>query len=541
MERWQILMKRLPGAQRDEAYLDTTHQGEAKPKQVELFDQPVVLARDGPHGPVIHACNAAAREQGVQAGARLVDMRALCPDLTVYDADEAGDEAALDQLVLWARRWCPWTVKDESNKDGSTGPVADGLVLETTGSDHLFGGEVAMLADMEKRFADLGLTAHLAVAPTWGAAWALSRFASAPRMVCQPDAMSKQLAVLPVSALRLEDACVLLLRRLGLKTVGAVADLPRLSLARRFARAALHANPLMRLDQVMGRQAEPLSSADDPPLFRARIGLPDPIFDPTHYLAGLCEDLCAQLEGQGLGCRRLHLTVYRADGTVNGLMVATSRASRDARHLRGLFNGKLERIDPGFGFDLITLSADVVEAVQTQQGHLGIDGSGREGDVDLSRLIDRLSARLGSHAVQLPAPHESHVPERAERWHAALSSEALSSQISSKNAVQQIMERPVRLLDQPERVEVVYAVPEGPPAQFIWRRQTHRVVRTTGPERIAPEWWRERSGVRLRDYYRIEDQSGRRFWLYREGLHGDGRGADRQGADPQWFLHGMFA
>lgn len=501
-------------------------------KQVEADQtRPIVLAEDGPHGPVVHASNEKAHEESVHPGARLVDMRALCPELTVYDADIPGDQAALDQLVLWARRWCPWSRRDSD----------DGLVLDTTGSDHLLGGEPAMLADMEKRFADLGLTVHLAVAPTWGAAWALSRFSNAPRVVCPPETLADQIARLPVSALRLDDASVLLLRRLGLKTIGAIADLPRLSLARRFARAELCGNPLMRLDQVMGRQGEPLSSEDDPLIFRVRIGLPDPIFDPTHYLPDLCDDLCAQLDGQGLGCRRLHLAVYRADGTVNSLTVATSRPSRDARHLQRLFDGRLEQIDPGFGFDLITLTADVIEALDARQVQLstGSPGAG-EGDADLSRLIDRLTARLGAHAVLMPAPYESHLPERAEGWREALGSQA-KIQTNVQKTVNRLVDRPVRLLDRPELVEVVYAVPEGPPAQFIWRRQTHKVMRHTGPERIAPEWWRERSGARLRDYYKIEDQLGRRFWLYREGVHGDGRGADRQGAAPQWFLHGMFA
>lgn len=525
MERWQIITNRLAIGQQAES--------------VEQ-ENAVVLAKDGPHGPVIHAGNEHARRQGVHAGARLVDMRALCPELTVYDADITGDEAALDQLVLWARRWCPWSNKDTSANDG-----ADGLVLDTTGSDHLLGGEPAMLQDMEKRFADLGLTANLAIAPTWGAAWALSRFSSAPRAVCLSEALADQLSSLPVSALRLDDASVLLMRRLGLKTIGAVADLPRLSLARRFARAELCANPLMRLDQAMGRQAEPLSSAQDPLIFRARIGLPDPIFDLTHYLPGLCEDLCAQLDGQGLGCRRLYLTVYRADGTVNSLTVATSRPGRDARHLHRLFDGKLEQIDPGFGFDLITLTADAIEPLDARQAQLETDlQSVGEGDADLSRLIDRLTSRLGAHAVLMPTPNESHVPERAEGWTQALVSQTLA-QTQPHAWLQKpgasSVDRPVRLLDRPEMVEVVYAVPEGPPARFIWRRQTHRVMRYNGPERIAPEWWRERSSARLRDYYKIEDQLGRRFWLYREGVHGDGRGADRQGAEPKWFLHGMFA
>ena len=95
--------------------------------------------------------------------------------------------------------------------------------------------------------------------------------------------------------------------------------------------------------------------------------------------------------------------------------------------------------------------------------------------------------------------------------------------------------RPQRLLDRPEAIDVIYATPEGMPRRFVWRRAVHDVARAEGPERIAPEWWRQPSSARLRDYYRVEDGEGRRYWIYREGVVGDGRG----GA-PGWFLHGLF-
>ena len=97
-------------------------------------------------------------------------------------------------------------------------------------------------------------------------------------------------------------------------------------------------------------------------------------------------------------------------------------------------------------------------------------------------------------------------------------------------------ERPQRLLDHPEEIRVLYAVPEGPPAQFQWRGKPTRIARWQGPERIAPEWWQDRPGTRLRDYFKVEDALGHRFWIYREGLHDDVRGGV-----PRWFLHGIFA
>ncbi len=497
MERWQKAMAHLGNAPCE--------------------DLPTVLATEGPHGPVVYGVNRAARLAGIAPGARVVDMRALCPELRVEYADVAGDRVLLDRLRLWVRRWCPWSAVDGE----------DGLILDTTGSDHLFGGEAALLVDIETQFSRLGLTAQPAIAPTWGAAWGLARYGPV-RAVAQADRLDWDLSALPIKALRLTSETELLLHRLGLKTIGALADIPRLSLTRRFVKAPLPANPLLRLDQAMGRLAEPVASQEALPPFRVHSRLPEPIQDPTAYLPQLCDGLCAQLDHRGHGCRRLRLTVYRTDGEISQLEVATSTPSREAAHLSGLFGDRLERINPGDGFDLITLEAPVTEPIVTAQPRL--DGAVEAG-ADLSRLVDRLTARFGPRSVTRPVLKESHVPERAEGRVAALA-EVPAQGVPPVPAAP----RPIRLLHPPEEIRVLYAVPEGPPAQFLWRRQTHKVSRYAGPERIAPEWWHDTSSTRLRDYFRVEDHTGRRLWLYREGLHGDGRG----GA-PRWFVHGMFA
>ncbi|MGZ3267261.1 MAG: DUF6504 family protein, partial [Croceibacterium sp.] len=144
--------------------------------------------------------------------------------------------------------------------------------------------------------------------------------------------------------------------------------------------------------------------------------------------------------------------------------------------------------------------------------------------------IDRLTVRLGEKAVRRPVAYASHIPERAQRWQPPLAPEPASQ---GELAFHQ---RPLKLLDRPEPIAVLYATPDGLPQRFRWRGQVHEVVRAEGPERIAPEWWREKSTVRLRDYYRIEDGKGRRYWIYRHGLVGDGRGGP-----PEWFLQGLCA
>ena len=477
-------------------------------------DLPTALAVEGAHGPIVYASNTAARTQGIHLGARVVDMRALCPTLRIEYADVGGDKVALEKLMLWMRRWCPWTATDG----------AAGLVLDTTGSDHLFGGEAEMLRNMEERLANLGLSANLAIAPTHGAAWALARMGSV-REICTAQTLATRINALPVRSLRIDGDTAQLLQRLGLKTVGDLAAVPRISLARRFSRASLTQNPLMRLDQMLGRVAEPISAAEEPPRFSVQANLPEAIQDPTAHLPALCKDLCAKLATSGYGTRRICVTVYRTDGEVRHISVATAQASRDAVHLLKLFDDKLEKIDPGFGFDLITLSATVIEKLSLQQSRL--DGK-NDTDAALAQMIDRLSARLGAKAVTRPTLRASHIPERAEVWATALH--------APKSEDAPALKRPIKLLDHAEEVRVLYAVPEGPPAQFVWRRVTHRVVRFEGPERIAPEWWRDMPGTRLRDYYIVEDQQAQRVWLYREGVLGDARGDI-----PRWFVHGLFA
>ncbi|NTT88136.1 Y-family DNA polymerase [Tabrizicola fusiformis] len=499
MERWRKIQEQWGNAQPD--------------------DQPQALAVGGAHGPVVHAVNRVAHLSGVTTGARVVDMRALCPQLRVDYADCEGDRAALERLALWARRWCPWTAADDWTAEVVSG--GHGLVLDTTGSDHLWRGETKMLTQMEADLSMLGFSSRLAVAPSWGAAWALARFGPV-RAICHDLA---DLAPLPVVALRLDAETVLLLNRLGLRSIGSLADLPRLSLARRFSRAGPAQNPLIRLDQMTGHLPEPVSPPDMPPVFRADAKLAEPILDPTHHLPSLCAELCGRMAQAHQGARRLRLTVYRTDGEISRIEVACALPSREPAHLAFLFRDRLERINPGFGFDLISLEAPATEPLGLQQVDLA---GGSEAGLEISHLVDRLTARFGRTTLAQLRPVASHIPERAEARGAPM--------IDAPGQTYPVSERPQRLLDHPEEVRVLYAMPEGPPAQFQWRRRGYRVTRYQGPERIAPEWWQDKSGTRLRDYFKVEDEEGHRFWLYREGLQGDGRG----GA-PRWFLHGIFA
>jgi protein ImuB len=484
-------------------------------------ERPLALSREGPHGPVIHALNPAARVLGLTSGARVVDMRALCPELDVAEADLAGDAEALARLAHWMRRWAPWSTVEEP----------DGIALDTTGSDHLWGGEAAMLADMEARLGAAGLSVRPAIAPTRGAAWALARFGSPAARVCPEGGPEDALSPLPVEALRLDGETVLLLRRLGLKTIGRLIEIPRAALARRFGQDG--SDLPLRLDQALGRVREPLDAPSDAALRIARTDLPETVQDPVPHLPELARKLCETLRAGELGLRRMRLRLYRVDGETSATTIACARASRNAAHLVRLFDGRLDGLDPGCGFDLLTLEALATEPLAATQSHLY---EGLRPTLPLPDLVDRLVARFGEAAVHWPTLRQSHVPERAETAVHAFARAMAASHRASLGPVLPRNARPLRLLEPAEEIRVIYAVPEGPPLHFVWRRRRYRVARQEGPERIAPEWWRDRPQARLRDYFRIEVTEGPRLWIYREGLHHDGRGPA-----PRWFLHGIFA
>lgn len=483
---------------------------------------PLALIEDSAHGPRIAAANAAARAAGAMPAMRLADARTLCPALAVRPADAAGDLAFLESLALWAQRWGPWSALDPP----------DGLLVDVTGVAHLFGGETALVGDALHLLERRGLAARAALAPTAGAAWALAHF-GAQAAILPPEADPRtHLADLPVAALRLDADVILLLRRLGLKRLGQIQGLTRENLARRFRNTrSAAANPLLRLDQLFGLRPEPLLPVVGVPAPLVQRRLMEPIRHRTlldQVVADLAADMARLLEGLGRGARRLELGMWKVDGEVLVRRLEMAAASRDPAHVRRLFAARLDDLDAGFGIELVRLRAPWTEPLLLAQADL--EAAAERHGTSLAACMDRLTVRLGPDAVRRPVAHASHLPERAQRWQPPL------ADLPSSQEELRFHHRPLKLLDKPESVSVIYETPDGLPRQFQWRGQLHKVARAEGPERIAPEWWRERSTVRLRDYYRIEDETGRRYWIYRHGVIGDGRG----GA-PEWFIQGLFA
>ncbi|MXO50190.1 DNA polymerase Y family protein [Erythrobacter gaetbuli] len=487
-----------------------------------LDNRPLVLIADTAHGPRIEAANRPGMAAGARRGMMLADARTLCPDIATAPSDPAGDLAFLEKLAIWAQRWGPWSAMD----------APDGLLVDVTAVPHLFGGEGRLLADVAEAFARRELTLRCAIAPTAGAAWALSHYGPPGAILAAQDDAEARLADLPVAALRLDDDVLTVLRRLGLKRLGELVTIGRDAIQRRFRnRKSPAANPLIRLDQILGRVPEPLLPVvpQHMPLVQRRLMEPIRHRQLLDQVVGdLAGDMARELEARGEGARRLELGMWRVDGEVVVRRLEMAAATREAAHICRLFAARLDDVDAGFGIEMLRLRASWAEPLALEQGD--IEAAAETHGTSLAACIDRLTVRLGRDAVTRPVPFASHIPERAQRWQPPLEPEPTSQgELAFHN-------RPLKLLDNPEKIAVLYATPDGYPRRFRWRGEVHEVARVEGPERIAPEWWRERGGTRLRDYYRIEDDRGRRYWIYRLGIVGDGRG----GA-PDWYLQGLCA
>jgi protein ImuB len=446
----------------------------------------------------------------------VAQAQALVPELTVTEARPDEDTAALRRLAGWCLRYAPLTAAAPPN----------GVWIDVTGSAHLQGGETKLLRDLVSQLLVQGFAARAAVADTPGAAHAMARFGAQEITVVPPGGQEAALTRLPPAALRLPEATLDGLRLMGLEQIGTLAAFPRAPLVRRFG-----ALVTTRLDQACGRVPEAIEPEFPPELIQARLTFVEPLLTAEAFaivIDRLIATICSGMERSGSGARRLDLLFERVDGTTQAIRIGTARASRDARHLARLLKERLERVEPGLGVDamrLVVPRADPLTPVQTAARLTAVDTE----EPDIAPLIDRLANRLGPEKVYRVAPVDSAVPERSVRQVPAQEGKAMGEWPAD-------LPRPVRLLDPPQPVEAMALLPDHPPMAFTWRRVRHRVRRADGPERIAGEWWKRDGETRsVRDYFRVEDEAGHRYWLFRRG-----DGENRITGDMRWFLHGFF-
>lgn len=495
------------------------------------------------------AVNMAAQAEGVHAGLALAQAQAMLPRLITRPYDAAADTKILERIADWLDRYTPFV--------GRTPP--DGLMLDITGAAHLMGGEATLIDDVTARLIHQGFAVRAALAGTVGAAWALARYGASGTMI-DPGMERETLGPLPVAALRIDAGVAAGLRRSGLKMIGDVMTRPRAPIAARFGKLVLH-----RLDQALGIDAEAITPRQPIPPAMVEMHLAEPIMretdvsQATQHLAG---QLCALLTERGQGARHVVLTVFRVDGVVRRVEAGLAEPCRDAKVLHGLLALRLNHLqdplDAGYGFDLVRLMATSVGALGAEAMALPADGltdaPERDRERQVSRLADRLAARFGRDRVLRVIVNNTYVPEQAATL-ARIGEQPPTPPIAVPEALTAAGSqfddlgplRPLRLFDPPEPVEIIAEVPDGPPLRLRWRRQSLRISAAEGPERVALPWWSAAHthgdfDTLTRDYYRVSDETGRRLWIFREGLYAQPPDAQLLNSRPlRWFVHGLFA
>jgi protein ImuB len=480
-------------------------------RKKELAGKAFVLTVSDHGRKLITAASPEAVKQGVHTGMVAADARALLRTLEIIDDDSDGAGKVLKRLAHWCIRYTPAVMLDD----------CDGLILDASGCTHLWGSEEKYISDLQKRLSDFGFHIRLAIGDTIGVAWAITHFTKAQTFVPVGETMSTLLP-LPPSALRLDPYTSEQLQKLGLRQVKSFIGMPRTSLQRRFGEDCIK-----KINYALGYEPEIRELVCPPEPYQERLPCLEPIVTRTGIeiaLEKLLEVMSARLRGEGKGLRSAIFKGYRIDGKTVSLTIGTNKASHNEKHLQHLFSFKIETFEPGPGIELFTLDAQKVEDAVAAQTQLW-GGSSELADDHLSELLDRLNTRFGEGHVHCYLPDEHYWPERSVKPAQALNQKT--------NAVWNAhCPRPLQLLREPERIEVTAPVPDYPPMNFRHKGTLHKITRAEGPERIEREWWLQTG--EHRDYYSVEDEEGRRYWLFRSGHYDVSRKIG-------WFLHGYFA
>ena len=240
-----------------------------------------------------------------------------------------------------------------------------------------------------------------------------------------------------------------------------------------------------------------------------------------------CTELCRVLEARAEGARRVDLVVARVDGASQALRVGLSAPSRAPDHLVHLLAQRFDQLHADHGAEGVRSDGERRLAGWTPPRPHPFR---RATTTPRSACTYRPSSIAWLHGpacgastdcARMRAACPSAACDARTRWHRL--------RTLGRNA---LGPRPPRLLRPPQLVQAIAQVPDHPPIFFVWRNTRHRVAQADGPERVRGEWWRtDAERECLRDYYTIEDETGRRFWLFRDAAPEDGG---------RWFLHGLW-
>jgi protein ImuB len=434
--------------------------------------------------------------------------------VTVEPMQPEADRTALEELALHCEQYSPCVGLEEAEYPHS-------LLLDISGIAHLFGGERLLSQRMHDDLAIQGFRAWIAVGDSVGSAWAAAHYlADAAKPVIIPSGQFDLLLDLPMEGLRLGESIAEKLRRLGIRTIRQVLGLKRSSLPARFG-----GEMILRLDQFLGKQPELITPCRPIAKFQIEHFLEDGTTQPEMiepWWLMLLERLVGHLREKQLGTRHIQCTLITDRKTTQELTVRLCNAVADVRQIGDLLRLQFERLRldaPLIGIRMEALETSHIEPSQQEM----FVGRSQDHAHPLSLLLNRLSNRLGHHAVVRPRLLPHTIPEQAFEY-VPVTENACLAATKCNNPTFLPLDRPTCLFSHPMPVEVIAVVPNGPPSVLFFNDRRFDIVDCRGPERIESGWW-QGSYVR-RDYYHMDTTEGHRFWLF------------RCLQNQRWFLHG---
>lgn len=499
---------------------------------------PLVLTHAIRHEATVMRVSPEGVARGVREGMSLSLAQAMVPTLTHAPLDtvpdirfllRAGESlqqriaplVALDGEILRAHR---------TDTLATISPLAHGLAINLSGTDRLFpSGYDAALKSLEP-FYRHGISARAVVAPTYGAAWALTRYgitSTDTYTIHVVTDLRSEVRDLPVAALRLDQETCQLLSEVGITSIGQLLALPRHQLGSRCGVATL-----LRIEHLLGEREEILPTLTPPTTIGSERRYETPLTTHSQMVQSIVrilETVLAKLHAVRRTARAFRITLHyrtlieRVRNTITK-EVALLSAGRDVRKLASLLTPLIEKlVFPG---EVEKISIVAVDPYRTEARQSGItnDQSRIPDEERYEELLATLAVRVGYERTRHPTFADEHLPEKESTTTAATT---LPSPLPTP--LMAPAERPHHLLSPPQPIEVVALLPDHPPAALTWNGKRYRLSVGYGPERIERSWWEPGTEEETRDYFRVQDEGGRWLWIYRHHDRG------------QWFVHGTWS
>ena len=476
-----------------------------------------------------------------------------CHSILIEHEELEADRDSLRTVARWCRRFAPIVALENT-------ACPECIHVDVTGTANLFGGDDTIVRTAVRMLAVRGISSCAAIADTPAAAWAAAhhtnQVASAvesPRCVSTnrvrrwcvvpSQKQSEWLAHLSVASLQVGSEIADRLSELGVHSISQLMQLPRSSLASRFAKTLT-----TRLSQFEGTLFEPLASIAENSLPESRHCFESPV-STIAAIDGMLDQMlaecCQKLSQQGLGAMAVQMRFQRSKAAPVVIDVGLFGPSTSVRHLGDLLRMRMERVRLSGEVDEIVLEVNQVAVTTCRQRMLfGETDACHSKAQRVGMLVDRFSGRLGRSAVfqpqliadtqpeyawiAVPPRIDSQTVHQSETTRSGRRNRARRQpQATERVAVWTHGRRPIRMHSRPLPLEIPLQTFNGHPTQFQWDGKNHTISKVDGPERIETAWWRGAS-VR-RDYYVVETETGSMWWLF------------RRLRDGRWFLHGEFS